>query len=251
MTFARLALVLALVAGCVHVPEAPVTLSGGSAPRSELPETFELLCWNIYKERRRGVVPELERFAARADLVLLQEAVRPDTLPTRSWTMVQAFRFVRGGAPAGVATGSVAPPMQQLPLHSPEREPFARTPKSALVTKVPIEGDAVLLVVNVHGVNFRRADALHDQLAALEPIVAEHVGPVVVAGDFNTWSPRRVAVVDAFAARLGLAPVFTDRGGPRLDGVFQRGLSVRHADVLTTRSSDHAALRVRFAVRSE
>jgi endonuclease/exonuclease/phosphatase (EEP) superfamily protein YafD len=244
----RFAAALLWLAGCVRVPEAPVTVSAGSAALAELPQSFALVCWNVHKERSRRLAAELERLGSQADLVLLQEAVRPPRFASQSWTMVEAFRFVNGGAPAGVATGTVAAPTQQWPLYSPVREPLANSPKSALATAVPLHGGHSLLVVNVHGVNFRCADALRDQLATLDPIVAAHDGPVIVAGDFNTWSRRRAAVVQAFAERHRLQRVFTGRGAPRLDAVFQRGLGVEHAEVLRTRSSDHAVLTVRFAV---
>ena len=239
---------LLLLAGCVHLYAAPVTVTAGASPDAELPTTFELLCWNVHKERNRHLAAELQRIGAHSHLVLLQEAIRTDALPLHAWTMVEAFRFVNGGTPAGVATGTSATMIDARPLYSPGREPFAGTPKSALATRVRLHGGLVLLVINIHGVNFRNARALQDQLAELEPIVGAHTGPMIVAGDFNTWTRRRVTVLEAFAARHGLARVFTERGAPRLDAVFQRGLTVEDATVVRSRSSDHDALRVRFVV---
>lgn len=239
---------LLLLAGCVHLHEAPVTVTAGTAPDTELPAKFELLCWNVHKERNRNLAAELARIGTDSHLVLLQEAIRTDALPLRAWTMVEAFRFTNGGTPAGVATGSSAATIDTHSLYSSGREPLARTPKSALATTMRLHGGLVLLVINVHGVNFRNARALEDQLADLEPIVAAHAGPVIVAGDFNTWTRRRVTVLEAFAARHGLARVFTERGAPRLDAVFQRGLTVEDATVVRSRFSDHDALRVRFVV---
>jgi endonuclease/exonuclease/phosphatase (EEP) superfamily protein YafD len=237
-----------LLAGCVHLHEAPVTVTAGISPDAELPATFELLCWNVHKERSRKLAAELERIGSHAHLVLLQEAIRTDALPLRSWTMVEAFRFVNGGAPAGVATGTSAATIDEQSLYSSGREPLARTPKSALATTVRLHGGLALLVINIHGVNFRDARALEAQLGDLEPIVTAHEGPVIVAGDFNTWTRRRVTVLEAFAARHGLERVFTERDAPRLDAVFQRGLTVEEATVVRSRVSDHDALRVRFIV---
>jgi endonuclease/exonuclease/phosphatase (EEP) superfamily protein YafD len=239
---------LLLLAGCVHLHEAPVMVTGGTSSHTELPPKFELLCWNVHKERHRSFAAELVRFGTDAHLVLLQEAIRTDALPLRSWTMVEAFRFVNGGTPAGVATGTAASTFDAQALYSSRREPLARTPKSALATKVRLHGGLVLLVINIHGVNFRNARALQDQLEDLDPIVAAHAGPVIVAGDFNTWTRRRATALEAFAARHELERVFTGRGAPRLDAVFQRGLTVEDATVLRSRASDHDALRVRFAV---
>jgi len=102
------------------------------------------------------------------------------------------------------------------------------------------------------------------QVTAIAERVAEIVpdgAPLVVAGDFNDWRDRAGRKL---AMELGLREAFRDRRGRparsfpsrlpllRLDRIYVRGLSVRHAEVHHGdewgRISDHAMLTARLAV---
>ena len=85
-------------------------------------------------------------------------------------------------------------------------EPLTRVPKAVVVTRHPFAGlSTSLLVANVHAVNFTLGTSrLRAQLEAVATILARHDGPVILAGDFNTWSTARRRAVDAIALRLGL-----------------------------------------------
>ncbi|MBZ4261391.1 hypothetical protein LAN14_22865, partial [Mycobacterium tuberculosis] len=54
--------------------------------------------------------------------------------------------------PSGVMTLASAHPIYCCPLR--EREPILRLPKSALVTVYPLPDARLLMVVNIHAVNF-------------------------------------------------------------------------------------------------
>jgi endonuclease/exonuclease/phosphatase (EEP) superfamily protein YafD len=250
---AQLGLACVLGPACVHPNATPVSLAAGQAETAELPAEFELLCWNTHKQRRRGFERELERFAEGAELVLLQEAVGVEPAwsqldAARAWTMVVTFEYGRARVETGVATGTSATPVRERPELSPGTEPLVRTSKSALLTWVALAGaEAPLLLVNLHGINFRPARFLAEQLDELDEAIAAHPGPVILAGDLNTWSPARREVVRAFIERHALRSVFADDEEPRLDAVYVRGLEVRKAEVIDTRSSDHPALRVGLA----
>ncbi len=144
-------------------------------------------------------------------------------------------------------------PRREQALLSPTPEPLTQTPKSALLTWVALADapDRELLLVNLHGVNFRRAPILAEQLRALDPAIAEHRGPLVVAGDFNSWSRNRQTVVREFAERHALVSVFAVvevEAEPRLDDVYVRGLLVRDARVLASETSDHDGIWVELAL---
>jgi endonuclease/exonuclease/phosphatase (EEP) superfamily protein YafD len=228
------------------------------ATASGLPATFELVTWNTHKGRHCDFEAELARIADDADILLLQEALGPLSGPfggllggpvgSNRIAARMVVTFQRRGTPTGVVTASTVSPSEALAQWSPSREPIAGTPKSALATRYPVAGGSSLLVVNLHAINFRPAAALRAQLDPIATLVAEHPGPLVVAGDFNTWSRARRTAVAEFARRLGLTPVFTGRGAPRLDGVLVRGLEVVSARVLPTHASDHDALAVELAV---
>jgi endonuclease/exonuclease/phosphatase (EEP) superfamily protein YafD len=86
------------------------------------------------------------------------------------------------------------------------------------------------------------------QLAALQGLMAKHTGPILLAGDFNTWNQRRLRLVTALARDLQLTEVGEFAGalttGDRqlavlnwllgidrtlaLDRVYYRGLVSKH-----------------------
>ncbi|MGL9734617.1 MAG: endonuclease/exonuclease/phosphatase family protein, partial [Symbiopectobacterium sp.] len=79
-----------------------------------------------------------------------------------------------------------------------------------------------------------------------------HAGPVIMAGDFNTWSRQRIDALYQFASEIALREVrFIDDQrrrtfGRPLDFVFYRGLHVMQSSVLVTQASDHNPLLVEF-----
>lgn len=239
---------------CLHPSAAPRTLGAGQAELDGLPAELTLVCWNLHKRGGPRFDAELREFTAGAELLLVQEASEaaspwPTLTASWAWTMVIAFEAGRARRGTGVATASVVAPSRELALLSSVTEPLTNTPKSALVSWVALAGHpSPLVLVNLHGINFRPAAALDAQLHALDPVLAEHAGPLIVAGDFNTWSRDRRVVVAEFVARHRLRSAFAPSDEPRLDHVYVRGLEVRSAAVLPSRSSDHAALRVELAL---
>jgi endonuclease/exonuclease/phosphatase (EEP) superfamily protein YafD len=248
------AIACVLASGCVHPRLEPASLNAGRAGVELLPAEFALLSWNTHKQRDPRFEAELARFATDVELLLLQEATEAEPvwslLPSaHAWTLVVAFEYGRDELATGVATGSAATPMREQALLSPHREPLTCTSKSALVTWVELEGDGgSLVLVNLHGINFRRAAALDAQLRTLDELLEAHSGPAVVAGDFNTWSRARREVVEAFALRHRLRSPFANVADLRFDNVYVRGLTIIAAEVLPSRSSDHDALRVELAI---
>ena len=114
-----------------------------------------------------------------------------------------------------------------------------RLAKSALVTVYPLPDTRLLMVVNIHAVNFSLGvDVYSKQLLPIGDQIAHHSGPVIMAGDFNAWSRRRMNALYRFAREMSLRQVrFTDdqrrRGvcGPR-DFFFLPGVELSAACVL-------------------
>ena len=112
------------------------------------------------------------------------------------------------------------------------REPWLGTPKATGITEYALRGsDEPLLAVNLHAVNFELAPTrFRSQFRALGDVLDGHTGPVIVAGDMNTWSAGRQSLVDAFMAEHGLGSVrFEDdlrtrAFGRALDHIYVRGL---------------------------
>lgn len=130
--------------------------------------------------------------------------------------------------PSGVMTLASAHPIYCCPLR--EREPILRLAKSALVTVYPLPDTRLLMVVNIHAVNFSLGvDVYSKQLLPIGDQIAHHSGPVIMAGDFNARSRPRMNALYRFAREMSLREVrFSDDQrrrtfGRPLDFVFYRG----------------------------
>ena len=221
------------------------------------PSAIELVNWNVRKGRHDDWAAEFNAYAVAADIATLQEA----PLNHAAWSAVEATHalafapgFVTRRSPTGVMTLSESMPLRQCNLSS--REPLLRSPKAMLVTEYALLGEPeTLLVVNIHAVNFAPGlKAFRAQLGVAARVIEEHGGPVIFAGDFNTWRPARRRHVDRLLGNLRLAPVgfVTDERkrffGQALDHVYVRGLSVTTATSYPTRASDHTPMRVRLSM---
>ena len=232
----------------------------GTSSREALGPIIRCLVWNILKARRRRWPVDFAHLTADRDLVLLQEAVlgaRSDALFKSSerfeWIMARSFR-VRSGVEHGVKTGCAAAAEHSRFFLSLHAEPLSNTQKLLLVTRYPLVGErATLLVLNMHAINFVNLAKYASQLEQLEGALAGHDGPVILAGDFNTWSPARLERFVEVAGRAGLVEADIERRSrlthlnSHLDHVFYRGLTLRGVDSLGhIVSSDHAPITATF-----
>jgi endonuclease/exonuclease/phosphatase (EEP) superfamily protein YafD len=226
-----------------------------AGPPGRLPggRPLAVVSWNIHRNADAGWRADLARFAASSDIVLLQEATLVDELralfaqANRHW--VHADAWALDDIASGVLTASIAAPVEACVQRV--REPLITLPKSVLIAWYRIDGRSdTLAVANVHSINFTlELGAYQDQLDAVAAVLATHRGPVILAGDFNTWSPVRVEALNGVAARIGLVEARPARGersrflGMPADYLFVRGLTVDDAWVESVTSSDHAPIR--------
>ena len=234
---------------CLH-PSAALDASG-----------FSVTTWNIYKGRLSGWNQDLDNFHQQSDLLLLQEAhLVPefrDWLELRSTDWAMAHAFALSNAWSGVLTLGKVP--QQSPCAQRIHEPYLRLPKTSLISYFPVAGHSEpLLVANVHGVNFTLGSSdLAAQLQAVQEVINAHEGPVILAGDFNTWSNARMNVVRQLAATHKLQSVSFQQQQPighfghQLDHIYYRGLTPLHSHVTQVKSSDHYPLTVTFSLDTE
>jgi endonuclease/exonuclease/phosphatase (EEP) superfamily protein YafD len=261
------------VAGCVLVPVEPRALlvqDDGSVRAQELscprdvdsvlarprdaasgldPSAIRLVTWNIHKQSDPGWQHDLRRVSGGSDLVLLQETVLDpalrDVMDTEGMRFVMSSSFILSGLDIGVLTASRVAPLANCTQRFVE--PLLRIPKSAVISWFALEGEAqTLAVVNVHAINFSLSLATYrKQIGAIADALADHAGPLIVAGDFNTWTDERTAAVRALATRLDLTEVrFTPDHrshffGHELDHIYVRGLAALATSTTDVRSSDH------------
>jgi endonuclease/exonuclease/phosphatase (EEP) superfamily protein YafD len=222
------------------------------------PQAIRLVTWNLHKQQDAGWQRDLTRFAVDRDIVLLQEIVLDPPLrgviadAGLRWVMASSFLYE--ARDIGVLTAARTAPLATCTQRVVE--PLLRLPKSAVITWFALrDRSETLAVVNVHAVNFALSlGAYRAQFDAIVDALAEHRGPLVLAGDLNTWTDARSAVVKAAADRLGLAEIAFDDDrrrvffGHQLDRIYVRGLEWGAASATPVTSSDHnpvaATLRV-------
>ena len=221
------------------------------------PSAIRLLTWNIHKEDDPGWEADLARFAADNDVLLLQEVTLKEplreVLRAASMRWVMASSFLYKDTDIGVVTASRAVPVANCTLRV--TEPLIRLPKSSVVSWLPIKGSTrTLAVANLHSINFAVTLGPYvDQFDGVAEALAGHDGPMVLAGDLNTWSEDRLVALREVAKRLGLTEIPFESGrskffGQELDHILVRGLTVVSAQAVAVTSSDHnpvgAVLRV-------
>jgi endonuclease/exonuclease/phosphatase (EEP) superfamily protein YafD len=208
-----------------------------------------VLSWNLHKNGDPGWDDDLARFAGQSDLVLIQEASLTAPLQaalgTAGYAWILAASFDLGGTPTGVLSAARVAPLAACVQR--RFEPLLQLPKAALIARYAVQGaDDVLAVANLHAINFTLD--LADYRAQLDALAREldgHRGPIVVGGDFNTWSDARLQAVHEFMQRLGLEAVLpaadarTRVFGRQIDFVLVRGLEVIDARTPQAASSDH------------
>ena len=231
--------------------------SGADAQATLDPNKIDVFVWNIHKNRHPNALGDLVDMAGDMDLVLLQEAslaYSPDGRLQKAayWSFAPGFRTAE--SLTGVMTISSVQPLAHCFIQV--QEPWLRTPKAISITEFALSGsDETLAVVNIHGVNFTiGVSDFEQQLEDIRVVIENHDGPVIVAGDFNTWNNGRVERLDHLSDQLGMTElVFAvdNRVTPffhTVDRVLVRGLRVIDATTQVVDSSDHNPLAVTLSL---
>jgi endonuclease/exonuclease/phosphatase (EEP) superfamily protein YafD len=159
------------------------------------------------------------------------------------WTL--AGSWGQGGTETGVLSSARVAPLAACVQRT--FEPLLQLPKAALISHYAMQGaDALLAVANLHSINFTLGLAEYQaQLDAIVIELAGHSGPLIVGGDFNTWSDARVQAMRAAMQSLGLEAVLPQADqrtrvlGRQIDHLFVRGFDVVQASAPQVTTSDH------------
>ena len=240
------------------------TANGGPATLPLPGPELRVLSWNLHKNGDPGWDADLARFAAVSDLLLIQEAALTARLQRAlrdaGYDWLLASSFMLNDHETGVLSAARVRPASACVQRS--FEPLLQLPKSAVITRYAMKGaPQTLAVANLHSINFTLGlGAYRAQLGAIARELADHRGPVIVAGNLNTWSSTRLDVVRDVMQRMGLVSVLPSIDtrsrflGHQVDYIFVRGLEVVYAEAPEVESSDHnpvlATLRVADTSRS-
>ncbi len=218
---------------------------------------FRLLLWNIHKCLSGRLPADITQLLEHTDMVLFQEALlseKWEQILSRfegfDWGFFRGFHFPKSNIASGVMTGSRYQ-MQDHTIHSTtDREPILATAKSSGLSYFPIAGRTEqLLVINTHAMNFNFGRPFRKQLEDTVRMIEWHVGPMIWAGDFNTWSKWRKSFLKTIADSLGLKWITPeqDRRFLQLDHILCRGVEPLYAKVVDhISSSDHKPIIAGF-----
>jgi len=227
---------------------------------TSIPDTFEMLCWNVHKNNNKN--PKFKSFLQKEverrgiDIILFQEASFRDNrhfeLADFSYDAAANLEFRKEFY--GVLTACKMESSYAKAYLSEGRESVLGPHKSLLLSNYLFKDGSTLLILNVHAINFRENQRYGIELERFLNLLKEHKGPMILAGDFNSWNKQRMDKLQKVAQRLSLTAVpFSKTGkvksfmGKELDFVFYRELELLEAEVMDEHKlSDHNPLFVRF-----
>jgi len=220
-----------------------------------LPREFELLLWNVFKGGCGAAFEQdICSYAETADLLCLQEVLfengpqLPSALDDFAYDYSPSYSR-QDAAHEGVMTLSryALHPVGER-LRSVGSEPWVSTPKSAVISSVPLAGGGELTLLNIHMLLVRSQQSARRELhSALERLtaVAGEAQPTLFVGDLNTLLPRQLTLVDDELRHHGFRRIepAADPRRLRLDHIYCR--DIRSAELridANLASSDHPAL---------
>jgi len=219
----------------------------------QMPSALSILSWNIYKAKNDDLLQDLTVLSEGVDIVLLQEALEDERLEA----LKPYWRFAPGYQAGSVQTGVMTLSRWPAAVHCQfaYNEPWLKTPKATNVVEYALQNGERLLAINVHAINFTLGvKAYREQLDSAVALMREHKGPIVFAGDLNSWSKSRRKTLTQLLEPLGLVPTeFLEDNrrrafGRALDYVWLRGVEIGAIEVPVHKSSDHNPLLVSLRV---
>lgn len=232
-----------------------LTTFGQTNLNATLPNRFQILVWNVFKGSRKQMLTDFSAISKNVEISLFQEAIDQSTWAkslenenqSYQWSLARAFKT--NNYHTGVATGSNTQAVSKLGYRTKGSEPVTNTPKTMLVTDYLMTNGQKLKVLNVHGINFVTNSVFYSQVDQIIQILKSHQGPLIVAGDFNTWNVDRMNYLKNNMKELDLIIVDFEPDKPWLDHIFSRGLNVVRKKVYNEiNSSDHKPLWVEFEI---
>ena len=216
---------------------------------------FSVITWNAHKLTDRNFMPDLIQLSHETDVILIQEAMHNSELQSILTTKFDfSFSFNKSFCTSdkqatGVMNASRYLLLNNSTLVSPDLEPVTNTPKVSGYSAVSVPEIGVVHIINTHGLNFDIGSKFDNQINKLAQFIQTLEGPVIWAGDFNTWSAGRLKHLDKKAKELGLSHLLptTDNRSQKLDHVYIKGLEVIDVQILENiRSSDHLPMKAIF-----
>jgi endonuclease/exonuclease/phosphatase (EEP) superfamily protein YafD len=219
-----------------------------------------MLCWNVYKNNLKQAAfrPWLHSLVKqkKIELLLFQEASFESggRFALSGFAYDAAANLEFAGAFYGVLTASSVESKRSRAYLSKSRESLIGPHKSLLLSRFSFADGSKLLVLNIHAINFRENQSYAKEIDGFMEYIKEYDGPLIVAGDFNSWNRERQLKIARERKALSLKSVpFKQKQkiksfmGNTLDFIFYRGLELLESEVIDGHGlSDHNPLFASF-----
>jgi len=228
-------------------------------------KNLDILVWNIYKAKRENFYKQFQIQLFSNDILLLQELelshefneFLSTSLVDKEFSMSSSF--LDNGVASGVGTFSAYSSRNIEWVRSNAREPIIKTPKMFQINSFDLSySDNDLMVITIHGVNFVRNRFFNYQMFQLKKALKSHQGPLLLAGDFNTWNDQRLSYLKRITKSLNLSHVKIENPnglkrfmGNTLDHAFVRSIEVLKARAESFyNASDHPAIKLKVKIQN-
>ncbi len=225
-----------------------ISFSNG-VERRQNPE-LTVITWNAQKYSDPIFFKDFKRLSETADVFLVQEAMHTTELE-KAFTQNLNFDFsfhksfcMPGKQATGVMNSARYELMNNMTFPSPDVEPISLTHKVTAYSQVYFNGQ-IVHIFNTHALNFNIGIPFERQMFAIAKEISKLSGPVIWAGDFNTWNGPRKKYMEKITTALHLKHLKPAKD-PRnlvLDHIYIKGFSSGTSEVLIENSSDHFPVR--------
>lgn len=217
----------------------------------------KIIVWNILKSKRKNWSKDFLNISKNKDFLIIQESYLDDSYLDFYIKQMSSYRFDMSVSflyskkyPTGTMVASKVNPIELGILRTSYLEPIVRTPKTVTYGLYPIKNfKKNLLVISIHGLNFTKNYKFKEQILSVIDIVLKHEGPVIFAGDFNSWNKGRTSFLKKIMKNNNFQEAIFEKDDRLkflkypLDYVFVRDIEVKKAEVLDyVKSSDHKPL---------
>ncbi len=143
-------------------------------------------------------------------------------------------------------------------LYTKDVEPLIKTPKVTFVSHHTMYNNQRLTLVNVHMINFVKIKKFIAQIKQIEEVCSCDESSLILSGDFNTWSKKRMQILETMRKSVGLEPVLFHHNNHKkrfisnpLDHIFYRGFEQVESHIFgQMHTSDHKPMLVKLRVLS-
>ncbi len=247
-------------------PNKRIATCQGRTDRQYVPNVFHLLNWNIYKANFK--VPEafqntLKTFEKKMpfDFCCFQEAHFDEdenmAFQLDGFASYFAANLQLKHYAYGVLTASSIQSHEAYQVLSRKTEFLFKTHKTSLITRYHFADGTPLIIANMHAINFKRTFFYDKEIQLLAQVLKDYPldYPMIVTGDFNTWSRHRHKIIRDFCRTLKLrlfpfqqAHLIKTFANHPLDLVMYRGLTPAKGYAYDQQNvSDHNPLFASFA----